>query len=385
MTDNVVIHEPYELSVWLNSLKPESLSLLEGSQYGPNETGIVLEHYEEQKIAIIGANDMDTPFAAHNPNLILNVNGSVTLTFEMFYRCFDEWYGKEGDFRDNPYTSLLNNEAKLKFKFRDKWYDLLIKKVEENSDNYTFKYTTSSFFINELSKNGFKVELNTELENNQGTVTDLALKIMEETDWIVDVENSDILVQTITEPIYGGFLSKNILVEKVTDYMPDNAKKDTVPEITQINKGERVYFFYSDLQAEAPQPLILYRPLAFTENEKIAKKSTLYQEGKKNGIKGWYYEDYEVDVNQDIITNAFNYRIIGIVDDINEALSEIENTEVDEPIWATPTDNETITTVSDPVWATPIDSESSENDEIVIRPMPDEELEDEESLVITIG
>lgn len=325
MSENVVIREPYELSVWLDELIPEQNQTWEENDI--KKTGIILEHYEERKVAIIGANDMDTPFAARNPNLILNVNGSVTLTFEMFYRCFDEWYGEEGDFRDNPYTSLLNNEAKVKFKFRDEWYDLLIKKVEENSENYTFKYTTSSFFINELSKNGFKVELDVELENNQGTVTDLALKIMKETDWIVDVENSDILVQTITEPIYAGFLSKDIRVEKVADYMPDPKQKDTVEDIEIIRTGERVYFFYSDLQAEAPQPLILYRPLK-PMSEEDAKQSTYYFYDTRN--EQWYAEDYMVDLNKDVITNAFNYRIIDIINDDNETPDTVESNEINE-------------------------------------------------------
>ena len=65
-------------------------------------------------------------------------------------------------------------------------------------------------------------------------------------------------------------------------------------------------------EAEAPQPLILYRPLKnFGNNSEEAQKSSYYYYDGEN----YYGEDYTVDVNQDIITNAFNYRIIDIVDE----------------------------------------------------------------------
>jgi hypothetical protein len=37
----------------------------------------------------------------------------------------------------NPFIDLLVNETKLKLKYDDKWYDLIINKVDEDSSKHT--------------------------------------------------------------------------------------------------------------------------------------------------------------------------------------------------------------------------------------------------------
>jgi hypothetical protein len=106
---------------------------------------------------------MDSIFSASNPVFKETVNGSVELTFGLYYKVFDP---DSLEFSSNPYVSMLTNEAKIKFKFRDKWYDLIVKNCVEDSANYLFTYTCNDFYTNELNKNGFKVELDSELENN---------------------------------------------------------------------------------------------------------------------------------------------------------------------------------------------------------------------------
>jgi hypothetical protein len=55
----------------------------------------------------------------------------VTLTFKMYTKYFDN---DVGDFVDNPYISLLVAERVLKLKYKNKWYDLIIKNRQESSD-----------------------------------------------------------------------------------------------------------------------------------------------------------------------------------------------------------------------------------------------------------
>lgn len=200
-------------------------------------TKVIREHFEESRGLIIGANDMDSPYAAVNSSLKTNVNGSANLTFTMYYKVFDP---DVMDFVINPLAAAVLNERKIKLHFRDKWYDMVIKNCVEDSTAYSFTYTCSDIYINELSKNGFKVELDTELENNQGTVTKVAETILEGTDWHVaparetlsDKEAaeyekkygkvySDVIVQTNIEPIYQGILNQTIEVEPVNDFTPD--------------------------------------------------------------------------------------------------------------------------------------------------------------------
>jgi hypothetical protein len=38
-------------------------------------------------------------------------------------------------------------------------------------------------FVNELSKSGFNLEFDTELENNQGTIVELGRRVLEGSDW----------------------------------------------------------------------------------------------------------------------------------------------------------------------------------------------------------
>jgi hypothetical protein len=193
---------------------------------------VIMEHYEETTGIIIGAHDMNSPYAAVNPILKENVNGSVDLTFTLYYKVFDP---DLMDFNENPFVSmnLLSNEAKIKLKYRGKWHNLIIKNRVEDSTNYTFTYTCKDLYVNELNKNGFKVELDVELENNQGTITELATTILEDTDWeVVPTEPlnksaddvniySDAIVETKIEPLYVGTLNQKIDVLKLSNYTPD--------------------------------------------------------------------------------------------------------------------------------------------------------------------
>jgi hypothetical protein len=63
-----------------------------------------------------------------------------------------------------------------------------------------FSYTCKDRFINELSKNGFELEFDNELENNMGTVDYLAKEILKGSDWeLAECEN---LKQYLEEPLY---------------------------------------------------------------------------------------------------------------------------------------------------------------------------------------
>ena len=194
--------KPYEISVWDDVLtyvvkNGDTTSLV--TSLDGIEGEVINQFYDEQKLCIIGSNTMTSPARALNPTLTRNVNGQVTLDFQMYRRYYDN---EKEEKVDNSFINLLVNERKIKVKYDEKWYDLIIKNVDEESDSYLQKYTATSLQINELSKTGFNLVLDTELENNTGTVIELAKKAVAETDWTIDEENSDSLVQTIEEPLY---------------------------------------------------------------------------------------------------------------------------------------------------------------------------------------
>ena len=186
------IKEPYEISVWEEELVPVQDWYVQGDERltkeefeaKENKEGYelhtVMEHYEETQGIVIGAHDMDSVYAAVKPMLKKNVNGNIELTFGLYTKPFDP---DAQEFLINPFTSMLANEKKIKLKFRNKWYDFIVKSRVEDSTNFIFNYTCKALYINELNKNGFKVELDSELENNQDSVTGLAETILLDTDW----------------------------------------------------------------------------------------------------------------------------------------------------------------------------------------------------------
>lgn len=320
------IKEPYSISVWEEELIPaqdwyvkgeerlireeyEQLSETEREGY---ELHTVMEHYEETQGIIIGAHDMDSVYAAVNPILKKNVNGSVDLTFGLYYKVYDP---DALDFCINPFTQLLVNEAKVKLHFRGKWYDLVVKNCVEDSTNFMYNYTCKDIYVNELNKNGFKVELETKLKNNQAIVTELAETILLDTDWQVDKEGSDILVETKIEPLYIGTLNQDVTVKRVSEFTPDDyadmegqwafetvgESDEKIPvETITIAAGSQVLFFYSDIVENVKQPQFLARLGEIKEG-----KYTTIAPDTEIGIK-----EYQTDANEDIIINSYNYQII---------------------------------------------------------------------------
>lgn len=230
-----ILKKPYEISIWEDVLTTATLG--DGTQK---------QYYKEQKIAVIGSNTMTTKARAISPKLTRNVNGTHTLSFNIYYKYFDEDEGKEVD---NPFIKLLVNERKIKLKYDNKWYDLIIKSIQENSENRTFSYTAKDQYINELSKNGFNIELKTELENNQGNIVELGTKILEGTDW--EVGSSETIKQTIEEPLYKVVVKNE---ETLSGYNIENSS-----ETITIPGGSSIYVFYSVISEEKPYFQFLYR------------------------------------------------------------------------------------------------------------------------------
>lgn len=237
--------KPYEISIWEDELVTEGTS----------------QYYKEVKIATIGSNVMDSPIRAFEPLFLKNVNGSSTLTFTLYSRYFDE---EQGDYVNNPFTKLLVNERKIKLFYDNEWHDFLIKGIEENSKNKTYVYTAKSLHINELSKIGFNIELDTELRNNQGTVHELAEEIFKDTDWEV-VDSGEKFQELIEEPLYEVTLNKNIVAYDMED------ETNTL----SIAAGEKVYTFYSTISEKDEYFQFLYRvepdPLYDIDNREILR------------------------------------------------------------------------------------------------------------------
>lgn len=202
--------------------------------YPVSEEGNIPRHYEEREIAVIGSDSMTADCRAVEPKLVENVNGTNTLTFKMFYVYTDE----HGEKYQNPFLNLLVNERKVKVFWKDKWYDLVIKNCQENSEDKSITYTCTDLFINELSKTGFDIELDADLNNNQGTAEELAQKVLEGTDWVVDLNSCQTIQQEKEEPVY------EFTLENSLDAINETAGASGVT----IDSGSKILFFYQEIQ-----------------------------------------------------------------------------------------------------------------------------------------
>ena len=217
--------EPYEISIWEDDL----ITAQDNTTY-----------YKEKKVMVIGSNEMSSLNKVYNPVLTENMNGEKTLTFQLRYKYFDPI--SEGMII-NPFANYLINERKVKLYYHNKWYDFIIKNCTESSDGLEWSYECVDAFVLELSKNGYNIEFNAELNNNQGTAIELAEETLKYTDWVVDTSGSEIGKQTIVEPIYNAVFYWPANVElNITPIAEDQTPEDIT---NYLGIQTNIYVFYS--------------------------------------------------------------------------------------------------------------------------------------------
>lgn len=213
--------DKYEISLW------------EDYQDSIVVNGETKTFLNERKLCVIGAETMTAQVRALEPKFVQNINGTHTLTFKMFYRYHDNETNEE---YENPFLYLLVNERKVKVRWKNKWYDLVIKKCQEDTSGKSIIYTCTDLFINELSRNGFEINFSTDLQNNIGTVEQLAETTLEGTTWQFD-PNSDQIFQRTEEPVYEITSARSITCMK---QIPGGTDVSTT-----IPNGSNVLLFYS--------------------------------------------------------------------------------------------------------------------------------------------
>ena len=235
-----ILKKPYEISLWEDFLTfvYEDGTESEG-QVIDGHGAVTNQYYKERKICVIGSDTMDTPIRAFQPKLNTKINGENILTFDMYSHYYDL---DSDELYINPYINLLINERKIKVRYgalghKDtKWYDLIIKNIQENSETKTYNYTAKSQFVNELSKSGFNLEFNQELENNMGNIETLAERVLDGSDWRVR-SSGEVLKQTIEEPLYYVQLTKEITLKDM------EGKESSII----LPVGTFVYVFYNNI------------------------------------------------------------------------------------------------------------------------------------------
>ena len=316
-----MIKEPYELSAWEDVVVPAQ--------------GEVPEYFNEKKIAIIGSHDFDAPLRAHNVTLKENINGEKTLTFNMLRKIKNE----NGELVDNPLVKLLSNERKLKLRdgeaypslealtveyplatpiettitlsdsnwedTDERWYDFVIKNIDEDKSTFLNTYTAKELFVNELGKNGWAVTLDTELENNFGTIKELGANVLEGSDWTISADSYS-PTEKIAEPLFKTTLTTQLSGTYVLSRTPvtldagkiiyplyNSVEWDSVNSIWKFKDGE-VQFLYADkeftLDDADDNRIIIDNTLAFnitTETATVGASIILTGASQTEALQGY--------------------------------------------------------------------------------------------------
>ena len=206
--------KPYEISVWEDKL------IQSGATY----------KFEERKLAVIGSDTMTGLNKVYDPVFSKKSNGEKTLTFSLKYKYFDPYIGSEGIV--NPFAALLTNERKVKLHYDNQWYEFIVKDHNESSEDFTWTYTCNDAFVLELSKTGYNITFNADLNNNQGTAEELAEKTLKDTDWCLG--GVDNFKQYVAEPLYNGVVQTQFY-----------ALNTTTNSTKKILVNTEVYVFYT--------------------------------------------------------------------------------------------------------------------------------------------
>ena len=212
--------KPYEISVWEDKLTQDG--------------------FTEKKIAVIGSNTMTGFNKVYDPVFNKKSNGEKTLSFSLRYRYFDPYTGNEGVV--NPFAAFLVNERKVKLHYDNKWYEFIIKEHSESSDGLEWTYNCTDAFVLELSKNGYNITFDSELNNNQGTARELTKETLKNTDWQVGTTN--VGRQVVAEPIYKGTIVNAFTALNTDTNLPESCSGEVYVFYTYVkNKSGKFVQF----------------------------------------------------------------------------------------------------------------------------------------------
>jgi len=185
-----LVNQEYELSLWQD-------------RYAADGTKT------EERLCILADNNMTSLIRATNIVFKKQINGTKNLSFSIYTHYLD------GDIkRENPFWKLIEPERRVKLKWRGKWYDFVVKTVKEDTRNHIVTYTCNDLAIEELSKNGYNLELNKDLENCTGTIRFIGNKVLKDSEWYLG--STDRAPEENEEAVYEATLRGTTSINVVT-------------------------------------------------------------------------------------------------------------------------------------------------------------------------
>jgi len=220
------------------------------------------------------------------------IDGTHELSFELSKYYFDIYSGR---MLKNDFVDLLVNKVPIEAVIEDengedKEYFLTLNKRIDNKEGgiTTYNYSCSDSFIEELSKTGYQINLNTDLEvgaNGVGTIHELAQKAVEGTDWVYKKENTDTLYDYSIDLKYN---SEQERYDEVYTPIPSYSKK-YLPEIEGF-AYETDIFSYEQVQVGDNRENRYHPIYCYKESESILSntvRNILYNATDYVTTEGW--------------------------------------------------------------------------------------------------
>lgn len=277
---NGLLKKPYQISLWEDRVyyvysKNGTIYETDSLPVGEDFT-LINEYTKELRLAIIGSDTMESNIKAINPILTRDLNGSNNFSFQLPYRYYDE---SLEDFQTNPFTTLMINERKLKLNYDGEWFEFIVKNIQENNSQHLFTYEAIDLHINELSKNGYNIQLETEMQNNMGTSDELGARVLEDTEWQV-VKSNEVVTLSNGEKLQSEVIQQTKVETLMIYHLTES--------ITAVNMRNK-----SQILALEPGAVIYIPQSSFSAGEKH--------------IQFFYTQDkFEVD-KEGIIIDAINW------------------------------------------------------------------------------
>lgn len=256
----MVNKKPYRIEVW----EDKWVAATNDSPDAVKERG---GYWEEIRSVCLGSSDnQDFLGRAFNAVLTRDVTGEITFSFSIY-----GYYYENGKKVRNLLVPYLFNEVKIKLFYDDKWYDFIIKEMNESHDNKGLVYDVSCIYLPmaELSKNGWDISFSLDQENCIGTIEYFTNIILDGTDWTYQPNEDCNLTEYSLEYLYVAQAARAMAVYSIEDYYNPTSVRKTLARnayvyvpYSQINNTDTIQFIYDD-------------SYSFEENEYTIAKGTM--------------------------------------------------------------------------------------------------------------
>lgn len=240
----MVNKRPYRIEVW----EDKWVTATNDSPEAIKERG---GYWEEIRSVCLGSSEnQDFLGRAFNAVLTRDVTGDITFSFSIY-----GYYYENGIKTRNLLVPYLFNEAKIKLLYDNKWYDFIIKEMNESHDNKGLLYEVNCIYLpmSELSKNGWDISFSLDQENCIGTIDYFINIILDGTDWTYQPNEDCNLTEYSFEYLYVAQAARNMAVYSIEDYYNPTSIRKTLAKnayvyvpYSQINNTDTVQFIYDD-------------------------------------------------------------------------------------------------------------------------------------------